>query len=63
MPLNPVLFVPPAVAVGWLGTRSAGHIRHAKGSRADTIFMLAVCWSPLAIWCCAILLSLFGSPS
>lgn len=63
MSVNPVLFLPPAVAVGWFGTRAARHIRRSKGTRADIVFMLAVCWSPLLIWLLSLLLALNGSPS
>jgi hypothetical protein len=56
MPLLFVCFLPSALAVGWFGARTAFHIRHAKGSRADELFMAALCWSPLAIWLVALLL-------
>jgi hypothetical protein len=60
----PVTFVPllsMALVVGWAGTRTAFYLRHAKGGRWDEFFMLALCWSPLAIALLALLLSLFGS--
>ena len=60
----PVLFVPlfsMVLVVGWAGTRTALYLRHAKGGRWDEFFMLALCWSPLAIALLALLLSLFGS--
>ena len=56
MPLTFVYLLPPALAVGWFGTRTALHIRHIKGSRADELFMAALCRSPLAIWLVALLL-------
>ena len=60
----PVMFVPllsMSLVVGWAGTRTALYLRHAKGGRGDEFFMLALCWSPLAIALIALLLSLSGS--
>jgi hypothetical protein len=60
----PVMFVPllsMSLVVGWAGTRTALYLRHAKGGRLDEFFMLALCWSPLAIALLALLLSLLGS--
>lgn len=56
-----ILFLSPALAVGWFGTRTALHIRHTKGGRENELVMLIVCWSPLVIWLLALLLSVFGS--
>jgi hypothetical protein len=50
-----------ALTVGWSGTRMALHLRHSKGGRRDVFFMLALCWSPLAISLLALLLTLSGS--
>lgn len=55
------LLLPPTLAVGWFGTRTALHIRHTKGGHGNELVMLAVCWSPLVIWLLALLLSLYGS--
>ncbi|GLH73507.1 hypothetical protein GETHLI_20090 [Geothrix limicola] len=63
MSLNPYLFLPTALTLGWLGTRAARHIRRSKGTKADIALMLTVCWAPLLVWGLAILLSRFGSPS
>ena len=60
MPLLFVCFLPSALAVGWFGTRTALHIRHTKGSRADEMFMVVLCWSPLVIGLIALLLFRFG---
>jgi hypothetical protein len=55
------LLLPLTVAVGWSGTRTALHLRYAKGTQWDVYFMLTLFWSPLAIALLALLLSLFGS--
>jgi len=57
MPLKWFLFLPPALAVGFLGTRASTHIRHNRGSRTDSWTMLCLCWSPLVAWCLALLMS------
>jgi hypothetical protein len=62
-PTKPLLLLPLVVAVGWYGTRAARHIRQGQGQRRDVLFMLAVCWTPLAAWIAAVLLSLTGSPT
>ncbi len=62
----PLMFVPLlslALVVGWAGTRTSLYIRHAKRGRSEEFFMLALCWSPLAIALIALLLSLSGSNS
>lgn len=63
MPLRWFLFLPPALAVGWFGSRSARHIRTSQGARGDVLTMLILCWSPLAAWLAAFLLSLSRSLS
>ncbi|WLT31914.1 hypothetical protein [Geothrix sp. PMB-07] len=63
MPLRWFLFLPPALAVGWFGTRTALHIRSSRGSRGDSFTMLVLCWSPLVAWILAYLLSLSRSLS
>jgi hypothetical protein len=55
-----VFFLALTLAVGLMGTRTALHIRHTKGSRADEGFMLALCWSPLVVWLFSLLLSHAG---
>ena len=60
----PVIFVwllSLTLVVGWSGTRIALYLRHAKRGRSEEFFMLALCWSPLAIALMALLLSLSGS--
>jgi hypothetical protein len=60
----PIRFVPllsQALALGWAGTRTALYLRHAKAGRWEERFMLALCWSPLAVGLLALLLALFGS--
>lgn len=52
-----------SLGMGCLGTRTALHIRRAKGQRKDLLFMLAVCWIPFMVGCLALLMSLVGSPS
>ena len=61
-----VLFVPllsMSLMVGWAGTQTALYLRHAKSGRWEELFMLILCWSPLAIALLALLLSLSGSNS
>jgi len=52
------LLLPMTVAVGVYGTRTAVHLRRAKGSRRDVWLLLALAWSPLLSWATALLLSL-----
>lgn len=60
---GPFLLLPVVLAVGWSGTRAARHIRQGNGQRRDILFMLVVCWTPLAAWFLSLLLSLTGSPT
>lgn len=60
----PLIFVPLlslALALGWAGTRTALYLRHSKAGRWEERFMLALCWSPLAVGLLALVLTLFGS--
>jgi hypothetical protein len=58
LPSTYLLLLPPALALGLFGTRTAHHIHHMKGSRMDRLTMLAVAWSPLLAWLAALLISL-----
>jgi hypothetical protein len=52
--------LPSALAVGWLGQRTARYIHRNKGNRRDERLMVILAWSPLAIWFIALLLFYFG---
>ena len=58
MPTTYLLLLPPVLALGWYGSRTAHYIHHTKGSRGDRLTMLIVAWSPLVTWLIALLLSL-----
>jgi hypothetical protein len=61
MLMKHLLFLPPALAVGWFGTRTALDIRRTHGARMDAQFMLILAWSPVAVCLISLLLSLSGS--
>jgi hypothetical protein len=54
-----LLLLPPALALGWCGIRTAQHFQHSKGSRGDRLALLVVAWSPLVLWLLALLITLF----
>jgi hypothetical protein len=54
------LLLPPAFAVGWLGTRMALHLHRTRDSHGETLFMLILCWSPSLICLLSMLLTLNG---
>ena len=61
MPVMFVSLLSLTLVVGWSGTRTALYLRHAKRGRSEELFMLALCWSPLAIALLALLLTLSRS--
>jgi len=58
VPLKWVWFLPPALSVGWVCSRTALDIHRTKGRQGDMLLMLALGWSPLLSWLLALLLSL-----
>ena len=57
MPTTWILLLPPTLALGWFGTRTAVGIHRTRGSRSDVLFMLLLAWGPLLAWLLSLLLS------
>jgi ABC-type molybdate transport system permease subunit len=61
MLVSHLVLLPLTVAVGWYGTRTSLHLRHATNKRSDAQLMLVLAWSPLVVGLLALLLTLSRS--